>query len=148
MIGMGRYGRRVAEQLRSDGHALLVVELDPAKLEHADKGALPIAYGDACDAEFLATLPLEQVKWLVCTVRDPAQQRLMVSALRQHSIDCRLAVAASDDQAAEWLADQGVDIIMRPYADAAEIALAQLRAVFEQESFGQTQRKEWGHAYA
>ncbi len=148
VIGMGRYGRRIAEQLQSDGHDLLVVELDPAKVEQQSAGPLAVAYGDAADAEFLATLPLEKVEWLVCTVRDPVQLRLMLGALRELAAGCRLALAAPDDQTAIWLEDQGVDLILRPYIDASAVALTQLNAAFVEQPATNAQTKEWGHAYA
>jgi Kef-type K+ transport system membrane component KefB len=130
VIGLGRYGRRLAEQFQEQGHRILAVELDPAKVERLRSESIEVAYGDASDDEFLATLPLNEARWLVCTVRDAALLRMMLGALRRVGHRCRLAVAAPDDASQRELEAAGVDLVLTPYADAATSAGRQLFAAF------------------
>jgi Kef-type K+ transport system membrane component KefB len=126
VIGLGRYGRRIGEELEYQGHRLLAVELDPAKVAQYHGHALQVAYGDAADAEFLATLPLQDVRWVVCTIRDASQVRRIWEALGEAGYRGALAMAAPEDSVAEWLRSRNVELVMRPYQDAAEAALLHL----------------------
>jgi hypothetical protein len=128
VLGLGRYGQRIAERLSDQGHKVLAVDLDPRKLDTANP-AYTIIYGDAADGEFLSTLPLAQARWLVCTIRDPEQLRIIVGALKDIGHGCRLALAAANDRVAADLSQRGVDLVLTPYRDAADSALAQLGAV-------------------
>jgi len=126
VVGLGRYGSGIAESLEEHGHRVLAVDLDPTKLPRYADRSITVAYGDACDAEFLMTLPLQETRWLVSTVRDASQIRLLWSSLEVAGHRCKLAIAASDEAMAQWLEERAVDLVMTPYADAAEKAFAQL----------------------
>ena len=130
VIGLGRYGRKIGEELERQGHQLLAVELDPGKVEQYRGHPLEVAYGDASDAEFLATLPLADVRWVICTVRDAAQVKLIWQSLAQAGYQNALAMAAPIDDIADWLHARDVELVMRPYRDAAESALRHLSSVF------------------
>ncbi len=134
LVGLGRYGRKLATRLQEHGHRLLAVELDPNKVEQYRDGPLKVAYGDASDAEFLGTLPLNDARWIVCTVRDGPMIRMMISALAATGHRCKLAMAAPDATAARGLADAGVDLVLRPYADAADAATHRLLDVLDNDS--------------
>ena len=137
-VGLGRYGSQLAVELAQHGHRLLAVELDPSKLTLCNHPNIEIAYGDASDAEFLSTLPLQDAKWLVSTVRNTAQVRLMQASLRSVGHGCRLAIAAPDKATYDLLQLDGVDIVLMPYQDAAAAALSELLAVLpKSETLGQ-----------
>ena len=128
-VGLGRYGSQLAVALAQHGHRLLAVELDPSKLTLCNHPNIEIAYGDASDAEFLSTLPLQDAKWLVSTMRNTEQVRLMQASLRSVGHGCRLAIAVPDKATYERLQHDGVDIVLMPYQDAAAAALSKLLAV-------------------
>ncbi|MEM1186935.1 MAG: cation:proton antiporter [Pseudomonadota bacterium] len=134
IVGLGRYGRKLAARLQEHGHRLLAVELDPGKVEAYRDGPIKVAYGDASDAEFLGTLPLQDARWIVCTVRDGPMIRMMISSLATAGHRCRLAMAAPDVCAAQALISAGVDLVLRPYADAADAATQQLLEVLARDN--------------
>ncbi|MEL7046452.1 MAG: hypothetical protein AAGL66_15765, partial [Pseudomonadota bacterium] len=68
------------------------------------------------------TLPLNDARWIVCTVRDGPMIRMMISSLDAAGHQCKLAMAAPDLAAARALTEAGVDLVLRPYADAADAA--------------------------
>jgi len=91
--------------------------------------ALPVAYGHASDAEFLSTLPLRRARWLVCTVREDAMLRMMLESLAIVGYSCRLAFAAAEPSAGATARSSDVDLLLTPYADAADAATGQLFAI-------------------
>ena len=128
LVGLGRYGAALAANLRDQGCSLLAVDFDPTNVEQHARNGYRVHYGDAEDPEFVATLPLAQMRWVVSTVRDRAVNRLFVQSLRQQGYRGRIAVAASNQRDATILAQEGVDLVLIPYSDAAREAANRLVA--------------------
>ncbi|HPQ25667.1 MAG TPA: cation:proton antiporter [Gammaproteobacteria bacterium] len=128
LVGLGRYGAALAANLRDQGCSLLAVDFDPTNVEQHARNGYRVHYGDAEDPEFVATLPLAQMRWVVSTVRDRAVNRLFVQSLRQQGYRGRIAVAASNQRDATILEQEGVDLVLIPYSDAAREAANRLVA--------------------
>ena len=128
LVGLGRYGAALAANLRDQGCSLLAVDFDPTNEEQHARNGYRVHYGDAEDPEFVATLPLAQMRWVVSTVRDRAVNRLFVQSLRQQGYRGRIAVAASNQRDATILEQEGVDLVLIPYSDAAREAANRLVA--------------------
>ena len=126
LIGLGRYGAALAANLREQGCRLLAVDFDPGAVQQHIRDGYRVHYGDAEDPEFVASLPLARVRWVVSTVRDRAINRMLMHGLRQQDYRGRIAVAASSRQDARSLEQAGADMVLIPYADAAREAAAQL----------------------
>ena len=126
LVGHGRYGRTMARQLHDKGYKLLVVEMDADKVEAREEHDYNIAYGDASDEEFLSTLPLNEAKWLVCTIREGAVTRLMREGLERLGHQCKLAMTSPSEMLATRQSEQGLDLVLTPYTDAAVKATQRL----------------------
>jgi Kef-type K+ transport system membrane component KefB len=126
LIGLGRYGAALAANLRERGSQPLAVDFDPATVQQHLRDGYHVRYGDAEDPEFVATLPLDKVRWVVSTVRDRSINRLLLQALRQHKYAGQVAIATSNQQDARMFVQEGVDLVLIPYADAAREAAARL----------------------
>lgn len=126
IIGLGRYGYSLAQRLNEQGFRILGVDIDPEKVEHFRTLGIPVAYGDVSDPEFLGALPIADLKWVVCTVRDGPTARLLIHGLRTMGSQARLAVAASEHSHHQSLHAAGVELVLTPYSDAADAALAQI----------------------
>lgn len=139
IIGLGRYGTALADNLLSQGARLLAVDFDPTAIKrHLGRG-YGVHYGDAEDPEFVITLPLQQVRCIVSTVRDPAINRMLLHALRHNHYAGRIAIATSTPQDAAQFQKWGVDLILIPYVDAAKEAASRVLAgQSEQEDGGET----------
>jgi trk system potassium uptake protein TrkA len=59
IVGYGRVGRRTAEILRSEGHDVTIVELDPGKVELADADGFDAVEGSGDDETVLVEAGLE-----------------------------------------------------------------------------------------
>ena len=126
LIGLGRYGAVLAENLRQRGCRLLVMDFDPTTVHQHVRSGFKVHYGDAEDPEFLATLPLGRVRWVVSTVRDPGINRMLLHGLRQQNYRGKVAIASSSHRDAERFRQAGVDLVLIPYEDAAKEAADRL----------------------
>lgn len=126
MIGLGRYGTVLAENLRAQGCRLLAVDFDPNTVQKHVGDGFKVHYGDAEDPEFVATLPLKHVQWVVSTLRDPRINRLLLHGLQQKGYCGKVAIASSSHKDAVQFRQIGVDLVLIPYADAAKEAADRL----------------------
>jgi len=126
VIGMGRYGRRLAEHLREEGIEVVGVDFDPEVCAQAARGQVPVLFGDVEDEDFLAHLPWGSARWIVSTLRQEELDRGLVRVLRGLGFEGRLAVTAHNRLEAERLREVGADDILQPFHDAARYAAAQL----------------------
>ncbi len=126
LFGLGRYGAAVATNLRDRGCRLLAVDFDPEAVRHHIRDGFAVHYGDAEDPEFIASLPLERVNWVVSTIRDRAINRMLLQGLRQQCYQGKVALSVSGRHDALQFERDGVDLILVPYADAAREAADRL----------------------
>ncbi|GGK19268.1 cation:proton antiporter [Salinarimonas ramus] len=130
IFGVGRYGREIAKVLAAHDVAMLGVDFDPEALERWRKRGHDGLFGDALDAEFPASLPLTGARWAVIATPPPAgpsvvhgDSRLVVMhALREAGFEGRIAVRSHDTNDARALMHAGADLVLQPFAEAAERA--------------------------
>ncbi len=122
LIGLGRYGAALAANLHDQGCRLLVVDFDPGTVQSHSREGYGVHYGDAEDPEFVATLPLTRIQWVVSTVRDRSINRMLLHALRQQNFHGRIAIATHNQQDAYMFEQESVDMVLMPYMDAARNA--------------------------
>ena len=122
----------MAQNLRQQGYRLLAVDFDPEAVQrHAQEG-YTVHYGDAEDPEFIASLPLAKVKWVVSTVRDPHISSMLLHGLQQQNYQGKVALSTSSRHDAELLRQRAVELVLVPYADAAREAADQLTSYFSE----------------
>lgn len=126
VVGLGRYGASLASHLRERGSRLLAVDFDPTSVQQHLREGYMVHYGDVEDPEFIATLPLGRIQWVVSTVRDRTVNRMLLHGLREQGYSGKVAVATASHQDAGWFEKEGVDLTLIPYADAAKEAAEKL----------------------
>ena len=129
LFGLGRYGSAIARRLKQQGVSVLGVDFNPAVVKQWQTEGLDVAFGDATDPEFVASLPLAGVKWAVSAVPEHEtgvtheDARLgLIDALRAAGFAGRVAVTVHRVSDAERLSDRGADLILQPFRDAADQA--------------------------
>ncbi|WP_303909435.1 cation:proton antiporter [Thiohalomonas denitrificans] len=128
LVGLGRFGAGIGRALRGRACRLLAVDFDPELVRrHAQEG-YATHYGDAEDPEFINTLPLEQVRWVVSTIRQREINRALLQTLRQRGYQGKVALSGETGEEAEVLRGFGADMVLIPYADAAREAADRLMA--------------------
>jgi len=128
VFGMGRYGRRLAEQLQHDSRQVLGVDFDPELVRSAAHATVPVRFGDASDPALLDDLPLASTQWAVLTMPDPDVALALVAALRAHRYRGRIALAARSGEDMRRLSHAHPDLLLRPFQDAADHAARTLAA--------------------
>lgn len=119
MFGLGRFGMVMANALQQKQHRILGIDFNPEFVEKMAEHNINTRYGDAEDPEFLLSLPLQQSRWIVATIRDKHVNLALIKNLKNEGYQGRVAVAAKNRQEAEFYQQQGVDLVLIPYEDAA-----------------------------
>jgi Kef-type K+ transport system membrane component KefB len=128
LIGLGRFGAALAEQLRQRQCSVLALDFDPEIVQRYIQDGFHVHYGDVEDPELVASLPLSQLHWIVSTIRDPRLNSLLLETLKQQGYSGRIAVTTYRSQDRLKLNQAGVDLVLFPYTDAARKAAETLTA--------------------
>jgi Kef-type K+ transport system membrane component KefB len=129
LFGLGRFGQGIAQTLLQRGYRVLGVDFDPDLVRRHEGEGYSVRYGDAEDPEFLASLPLEQVQWVLSSVPDKQVNLALLHGLHEQDYKGRVAVTAHSSRDAEHLKNAGADRVLIPYADAATEAVDSLFGV-------------------
>jgi Kef-type K+ transport system membrane component KefB len=135
LCGLGRYGTAIAERLAARGVGFLGVDFDPEAVRAFQRRGWPAIYGDVSDPIFVAHLPLASAEWVVVAVPHSSgvlgyadTNDALVGALRQAGFRGRIALTANFPVDEARLRGIGADIVLSPFADAAEEAVDRLLA--------------------
>jgi trk system potassium uptake protein TrkA len=119
IIGLGRFGQRVAGGLYEAGAEVLAVDLDPDKVAQIKASATIAMTANAAHEETLAALGVDQMDAVVVAIGKDAEASILVTALlKQYGCRQIIARAASDLQA-RVLQMVGADRVVYPEDDEA-----------------------------
>jgi Kef-type K+ transport system membrane component KefB len=118
VIGLGRLGSTVVEQLLLRGDDVLGVDFDPRSVQ-SERWDLPVVYGDAEDPDLSEQLPLTRTRWVISTLRDRHANLQLLHGLQQIGYDGSVVVSADDDETAATLRAAGADATINPMQAAA-----------------------------
>ena len=127
VVGLGRFGSTVVEELLNRGEHVVGVDFDPRAVAEGRLG-IPILYGDADDPSLGEQLPLEGSRWVVSTLRSPEANLTLVRSLRLNGYPGAIAVASEDPADCERLRAAGADVTIQPLHVAAAPLVARLDA--------------------
>ncbi|MBS3775227.1 MAG: cation:proton antiporter [Bacteroidales bacterium] len=122
IIGLGRYGGGLANYLLQRNKSILGVDFDPGNLDKWHKQGVTVLYGDITDPEMCEHLPLNSVHWIVSTVRSREMNITLVRHLKENKFEGKIALTASSEKEAGEFENAGINLVLRPLADAAEQA--------------------------
>ena len=123
IFGLGRYGCGIADNLRARNCKVLGVDIDPEVVRTQAQENMQMRFGDAEDPEFLESLPLARVKWVVSTARERDINMSLLKSLQREKFKGRVALTASNNRDAELLELAGADLVLKPFADASAKAV-------------------------
>lgn len=122
LMGLGNYGRGIAEYLIRRKKTMIGVDFDPGVLEKWRTREMSVLYGDITDPEIFEHLPLDRVKWVVSTIRSKEQNLALIEHLRNHSFRGKIALTAVNEDQAQLFEKEGAQVVFKPFSDAAEQA--------------------------
>lgn len=123
IFGLGRYGCGIADKLKARGSKVLGIDIDPEVVRLQAGEHMQVRFGDAEDPEFIETLPLQKASWIVSTARERDVNMAMLKTLKREGYTGKIAVTAGNNRDAALLASAGADLVLRPFADAANQAV-------------------------
>ncbi|MCF7970242.1 MAG: cation:proton antiporter [Methylococcaceae bacterium] len=124
LIGMGRFGNGIAAVLRANHFRLHSIDFNPDVVHKGDRSGHTVHYGDAEDPEFISTLPLTHVKWIISTSEDPHVSLSLLHGLKGQDFQGKVVVTAHTHALADKLKIAGADLVLIPYEDAGKGAAA------------------------
>src|SRR5688500_9324648 len=120
ILGLGRFGTQLVEELVSMGTEVLAIDVDEARVSEVAETALLAAQGDLADYEFLESLALKDYDTVVVAVGSEVATSVLVALTLKQRLKLPHVVAkASTNDHAVALELAGADIIVRPEQDAA-----------------------------
>jgi Kef-type K+ transport system membrane component KefB len=129
VVGLGRYGSRLALALKEAGLKVLGVEFDPEVARALRRKGLAVRYGDCTASEFLESLPLARTGWVVSTLPDLAANRDVLRGLRELQYGGDVAVVARDEADGATLKHYGAPTLLYPTRNAVDYAVDVLTAI-------------------
>lgn len=134
LFGLGRYGSAIAEHFKADNIRLLAIDFNPDEVRNWKALGYDAVYGDACDHEFISTLPLTHAKWVISampqhdlgvTHQDP--RLILIDGLRREGFQGKIAVSTQRASEKEALKKSGANLVFLPFHDAADRAVSRMR---------------------
>lgn len=134
LFGMGRYGSAMAQQMRKENFRILAVDFNPDEVRRWRETGYDVVYGDACDQEFTASLPLSAAKWIVSampqhdlglTHEDP--RLVLLDGLKRQKFEGQIAVSTHQPHEVKALLAKGADVVFLPFYDAADRAVERIK---------------------
>ncbi len=123
VVGLGNYGGAIVRGLIKRGQQVVGVDFDPQALRYWREQNVPVIYGDMEDPDLLEHLPIRNTRWVLVAVPDRQVTTALVNLLRAAKYPGKLALAARTRTDAKHYETLGADLVLRRYADAAELAV-------------------------
>ncbi|MFO7576916.1 MAG: cation:proton antiporter [Pelovirga sp.] len=132
LLGLGRYGRQIAENLVRRDKRVFAIDFDPQVVAASATGQFAVRYGDAEDPELLDQLPLHQAGWVINAIPGPKTNLAIIKGLQEHGYSGRVVLTAHNQEQADLYHRAGAHKVLWPYSDAAEQAVDYLTGTREE----------------
>jgi Kef-type K+ transport system membrane component KefB len=134
VIGLGRYGGRLAQGLKEAGLRVLGVDFDPDAARQCREKGIPVHYGDGIDENFIEALPLHSEMWVVSTLPDFSANKALMRSLTAHHFRGDVAVVAREEVDGVALKKLGVPTVLYPMRDAVDYTVNALAEIIRPKS--------------
>ena len=122
VVGLGRYGHRLAERLRERGLKVLGVDFDPEVVRMRRRQGFAVRFGDAEDPHAGETLPLADARWVVSTLPQTDVNLALLEGLKRQGYAGTVAMVAHAEEDLHALRHAGATRVLMPFRDAADHA--------------------------
>ena len=114
LIGLGRFGRHVAEKLDELHHQVMAVDMDEKRVEKILPYVTNAQIGDSTDEEFMESLGIRNFDVCIVAIGENFQSSLETTSLLKE-LGAKLVVArAGRDVHAKFLLKNGADEVVYP----------------------------------
>jgi len=115
VIGYGRVGRRVVDELRRRNKKLVVIESEPRLQDQMTEEKIPFVPGDATEDKTLEAAGIRDAQCLVVSLPNQADNVLITLTARQMCSGLRIVARADEDGADKKLRLAGADAVVCPH---------------------------------
>ncbi len=122
LIGLGRFGRHMAQKLSDLHHQVLAIDKDERKVQDALNYVTNAEIGDATDPALIDSLGVKDFDLCVVTMSHDLQASLEITALLKKKGASFVLARVSRDAHAEFLLSCGADDVIYPEKQMAEWA--------------------------
>ena len=120
LIGLGRFGRHVAEELNKLGHEVMAVDKDEERVEDVMSYVTASQIGDSTKQEFLESLGVSNYDVCIVTISSNFQSSLETTSLLKE-LGAKFVVSrAARDVQAKFLLRNGADKVVYPERQLAK----------------------------
>jgi Kef-type K+ transport system membrane component KefB len=126
VLGLGRYGGSLLQNLHHYQLNVFGVDFDPELVKLWRQRGMLAYYGDAEDPEFVATLPINQAHWVVSTIPNEHLGLMLLHTLQDHQFKGQVALTSHTLREKGILEGAGADLVLFPFRDASEEAARRL----------------------
>jgi voltage-gated potassium channel len=127
LCGYGRVGSTVARELVHGGQRVVVVDIEPASLDHASRDGHLVVEGDATEDAILRAAGVERARGLITTIDSDANNVYVTLSARALSPHLFIVGRANAEGSEAKILQAGADRVVSPYTMAgrriAELAL-------------------------
>ncbi|QNM04474.1 potassium channel family protein [Qiania dongpingensis] len=120
VIGLGRFGRHMAQKLLEEGNDVLAVEKDEDRADKAASILRDIQIGDATDEQFISSIGINHFDMCVVAVGDNFQSALEITVLLKDMGAKFILARASRDVHRKLLLRNGADHVVYAEREMAE----------------------------
>lgn len=122
LIGLGRFGRHMAQKLRDLHHEVLAVDKEEKRVNNALDFVTNAQIGDGTDPQFIASLGVRNFDLCVVAIGDDFQSSLETTALLKEQGAPFVLSRATRDVHAKFLLRNGADEVIYPEKQMASWA--------------------------
>lgn len=128
VVGYGRVGRLLYQQLTAQGITVVVVENNRDRIDALrEKGVIAI-HGNAARPEIMDVMRLDCARWLLLTIPNGYESGEIAASAREKRPDIHIFARAHHDDEVSYLTDHGCDLVVM---GEREIAYGLQQAVTE-----------------
>ena len=126
IIGLGKFGLRMATTLASMGHTVIGIDMSDARVQLAEELLDTVYKADATSLSVLRSLHVQDLDWVVISVGEGVEQSLSITLNVQELGGPKIWVKASNEEHKKILQRLHVDRAIVPEMEAAVMAAHQL----------------------
>ena len=122
LIGLGRFGRHIAEQLSQMGHEIMAVDINEERVDKVLPFVTNAQIGDSTDADFLRSLGIGNYDLCFVTIGESFQNSLETTSLLKE-LGAKFVISRAErDVQEKFLLRNGADKVVYPEKQVAKWA--------------------------
>jgi len=117
VIGLGRFGGSICEELSKEGMRVLAVDINEQRINEFKSIALHAVIADSTDEQALKALGIQNMDHVIVAIGDNIQASILTTVILSELGTKRITVKAQNDYHEKILNKIGADVVVHPERD-------------------------------